>query len=60
MTYESAHDSLLDQIELIESQPLDQRAAGFDRLAQQLQEQLQSGDTVPSDDGEESGEYAGA
>lgn len=37
-------DELLSRLELIESQPLDQRAAGFDQLIDELQSELQSSD----------------
>lgn len=37
-------DGLLDRLGLIESQPLEQRAAGFDQLAEELLAELQRGD----------------
>lgn len=45
MNDSSEQESLLNQIELIESQPLDQRSSGFDQLAEQLLADLQSGDS---------------
>lgn len=36
---------LLDRVEVIEAGPLDQRARGFDQLAEELLAELQSGDT---------------
>ena len=35
---------LLDRVELIEAQPLDQRAAGFEQLHDELLQELQRGD----------------
>ena len=44
-------DGLLGRIEVIESQPLEQRAAGFDQLAEELLAELQRSDGLgaPSD-----------
>ena len=39
-----AEQALLDRLELIESQPLAQRAAGFDQLAEELLAELQRSD----------------
>lgn len=39
-----ATDGLLGRVEVIESQPLDQRAAGFDQLADELLTELQRSD----------------
>lgn len=36
---------LFEVAEVIEAQPLEQRAAGFDQLAEELLRHLQSGDT---------------
>lgn len=38
---------LLGRIEVIESQPLDQRAVGFDQLAEELLAELQRSDGSP-------------
>ncbi|GAA1575697.1 hypothetical protein [Leucobacter aridicollis] len=38
-------DGLLDRIELIESQPLDRRAQGFEQLHDELLAELQRSDT---------------
>lgn len=46
---ESASDGLLDRLELIESQPLDQRARGFEQLHDDLLADLQRGDHQGSD-----------
>ncbi len=47
-------DGLLGRIEVIESQPLEQRAAGFDQLAEELLAELQRSDgTAPSHSGRE-------
>ena len=39
-------DSLLDRVELIESQPLADRAAGFAQLHRELLQDLQRSDTM--------------
>lgn len=41
---EHTSDGLLDRIDLIESQPLEQRAAGYDQLAEALLADLQRSD----------------
>ena len=42
---DSGHEQvLLDRLALIEAQPLAQRAAGFERLHDELLEELQRGD----------------
>ena len=46
---EGAGDGLLDRLELIESQPLDQRARGFEQLHDDLLADLQRGDHQGSD-----------
>lgn len=43
----SQTDGLLGRIEVIEAQPLEQRAAGFDQLAEELLAELQRGDGAP-------------
>jgi hypothetical protein len=40
----SSDDGLLDRIELIESQPLEQRAAQFEQVHDELLAELQRGD----------------
>ena len=40
----SAEGGLLDRVELIEAQPLEQRAAGFEQLHEELLQELQRGD----------------
>lgn len=40
----AADDSLLGRLEVIEAQPLEQRAAGFDQLAEELLAELQRSD----------------
>ncbi len=40
----SETDELLGRIELIEAQPLDQRAAGFEQLHDEMLEELQRSD----------------
>ena len=40
-------DALLGRLDVIESQPLDQRAAGFDQLAEELLSDLQRSDREP-------------
>jgi len=41
---EQTSDGLVDRIDLIESQPLEQRAAGYDQLAEALLADLQRSD----------------
>lgn len=41
---ESGSDGLLGRLELIESQPLDQRAQGYDQLHDELLAELQRSD----------------
>lgn len=40
----ASDDGLVSRLELIESQPLGERAAGFDQLADELLAELQRGD----------------
>lgn len=40
----SEEGGLLDRVELIESQPLEHRAAGFEQLHDELLQELQRGD----------------
>lgn len=44
MSERTPENSLLGRIELIEAQPLAQQAAGFDQLAEELLDELQSSD----------------
>lgn len=41
---ETGSDSLLERIEVIEAQPLEHRAAGFDQLAEELLIELERSD----------------
>lgn len=40
----SSEDGLLGRLEVIEAQPLEARAAGYDQLAEELLGELQRGD----------------
>lgn len=40
-------EALLGRLEVIESQPLEQRSAGFDQLAEELLAELQRSDREP-------------
>ena len=44
-----AEDGLLGRLEVIEAQPLEQRAARFDQLAEELLAELQRSDREPGE-----------
>mgnify|MGYP001145105547 CR=1 FL=1 len=46
---ETSDDGLLARTEVIEAQPLDQRAAGFDQLAEALLAELERSDQETGD-----------
>jgi hypothetical protein len=47
MSDSTADEALLGRLEVIESQPLEQRSAGFDQLAEELLAELQRSDREP-------------